>query len=173
MKPEHACTGGCHREPPADGYTLRPANEGDLGFIVHSWTESWHKNSPEMRQVRFGVFRNAMRRRAVGFATRCVTLVACDPDDHSHVLGWACVEMRGGIGVVHYVYVREMRRERGLASTLVRSALERAGCAAGAPWVFTHATYIGARVAGRKGHGCEGYNPVLTWTDEEQQKESA
>jgi GNAT superfamily N-acetyltransferase len=170
VKPEHACTGGCRREPPADHFALRPSNEGDLGFIVHSWTESWHRNSPEMRQVRFGVFRNAMRRRAVSFAARCTTLVACDPGDHSHVLGWACVEQRGGLGVVHYVYVRETRREHGLAAHLVRQALARAGCAEGAPWVFTHATYVGVRIAGRKGHGCDGYNPVITWESEQEAK---
>lgn len=169
IEPKSECGGACKRLPEYP-HSVRQSNGGDIGFIVSSWTESWHKNSPEMRHVRFGVYRNAMRRRVVGFLERCTTLVACVPEDSSHILGWVCAERRNGVGVVHYVYVAQARREQGLAALLVRSALERIE----APlegWVYTHPTYLGARIANRRGHS-GNYNPCVAWETEDQQQKA-
>lgn len=165
----HECVGRCKQTPPFP-FALRPVCAGDVGFVISSWSESWHRGSPDMRAVRFALYKLPMRRRVLSLLARSTTMVACTPDDADHILGWACVEKRAGAGVVHYVYTVQGRREHGLASTLLRECFARLGVSA-SEWSYTHPTYVGQRVAGRRGHG-GAYNPTSCW-DLEEQRESA
>ena len=124
MSEDHACVGRCKHEPPYP-FAIRPSCEGDLGFLLSSWSESWHRGSPDMRAVRFAIYKLPMRRRVLALLERSTVLVACVPDDADHILGWACVEKRAGAGVVHYAYTVQGRREHGLAATLLREAFAR------------------------------------------------
>lgn len=160
----HRCAGHCAKTPPYP-YALRPSCDGDLGFLISSWSESWHRGSPDMRLVRFAAYKNPMRRRVLMLVERSTVVVACDPEDNSHILGWACVEKRAGAAVVHYVYTVQTRREHGLAATMLRHASGLLGCSGG--WSYSHATYVGQRAANRQGHDCRGYDPCSAWMDEQ------
>lgn len=158
----HRCVGRCKVTPPYP-HALRPSCVDDLGFIISSWRDSWHRGCPDLRMVRFATYKEPMRRRILALVERSSVVVACDPGDNSHILGWACVEKRAGSAVVHYVYTVQTRREHGLAATMLRHAAAELGCTG--TWGYSHATYNGQRFANRQGHDCTGYDPCSAWIE--------
>lgn len=108
---------------------LRPARavEGhwdDRAFIVPTWSDSWHDESREVRDLPFRVYRERMFRRLDRILDRVGVegFAAVLPDDETHVLGYIV----GEGPILHYVFVREGRRGYGIARELV------------ATWALTH-----------------------------------
>lgn len=137
---------------------FRPYNETDTGLVVHSWLESYHDGAPWLRKARFGRYKGPMRRAIHRVLTRSTVVVACDPEDQTHVLGWVAAELVGRIAVMHYAYVRQARREKGLARELARRALEQLGAER---WgEYTCDTFVGVQVANRRG---VDFAPFALW----------
>jgi hypothetical protein len=135
--------------PPPFPVLFRPAEPGDLGYIVHSWLESFHAGNPQMRLVRMGRFKNPMRRAIHTLLATSTVVMACDPEQPSHLYGFIAAEMVGVSPVVHYCYVSQLRRSVGLARGLAAEALRSMG---GSAWSeFTHLTYVGGKIAERQG----------------------
>lgn len=155
------CQRGCKREVPFAVAFREAIPKDDTGFVAHSWVESFHKGSLDMKLVRFGRYRGPMFRRIATILNRSLVLVAFEPSEPSHLLGWVAAEKDGELAVIHYVYVLHTRRDVGLASALIREAFERLRVKS-ETWLYTHPTYIGARLANRVGHGGE-YNPCFLW----------
>jgi len=97
---------------------LRPAVETDLGLIFSSWLKSyWATRPPEMTAVASGLYfsdqgHHGVIERILG---RTGAIVAHVPDDPDTIMGWACIED----DCLHYVYVREIWRRKGVAKALV------------------------------------------------------
>jgi hypothetical protein len=137
---------------------FRPAEGGDVGYIVTGWLESFHDANPEARLVRFARYKNPMRRRIKEILETAHVLMACDPADPDHLYGFICFEKIGLAPVIHYVYVSQLRRSVGLARGLATEALRILG---GSAWAeYTHHTYVGGRIA--TAHGIE-FNPFAAW----------
>lgn len=136
--------------PAADGprYRIRPAEAGDVGYIVHSWLESYHAGNALMRQVRFGRYKEPMRRSIHRLLGTSQVYVACDAADSSRLYGWACGELYGDTPVLHYVYVAQLFRGVGMARDLCNQLLRH--------WreerieECTHLTFVGGKIAGRR-----------------------
>lgn len=100
--------------------SLRPATAGDLGLVYSSWMRSYWDAKPASlagvpRELYFsdaghhGVIDRLLRR------PDAILSVACDTKDHDEIYGWACWSARA----LHYVYVKELWRRKGVASALV------------------------------------------------------
>ena len=133
-------------------YLVRQHQKSDMGFIVDSWTESWHGST--MREVRYRYFRDPCRARINDIVRRNYVLVACDPENPDHIFGYIVYNPESR--VVHYMYVTVTRRKTGLARELFQKALGEFTDL----WFFTHLTRVGYKLAHTRGGE---YNPCLLW----------
>jgi GNAT superfamily N-acetyltransferase len=141
------------------------ADPGDTGFVVTSWLESFHDGSKVARRVRFGDYRDPQRRIIHRLLRRSLTLVACDPEQREHLLGFVVGERAGTRLVLHYVYVRQTRRQHGCARMLLDELARRLGTRG---ITYTHETFVGERIIGRhiKAGLDARWNPFLVWGEE-------
>jgi GNAT superfamily N-acetyltransferase len=98
---------------------IRPARDGDMGFIVDTWRQSF---GPESYLFKFNrdLYFRLMAMHINGLARAGATIsVACAPTDEDTIIGY--VAHTGS--ELHYVYVREALRKHGVA----RGLLEHAG----------------------------------------------
>lgn len=133
-------------------YDLRPADQGDRGYIVETWLQTY-RGAPFAQKLpdwaywsRFG---------HVGLVEHLLdhevdVTVACLPSSPAFVYGWAAWSF-GPAGPVllprrlHYVFVRHDFRRQGFGSLLLRSIDMGAG-----PIRATHLTTDGSRLLGRR-----------------------
>ena len=94
---------------------IRAAEPSDTGLVAHSWVESYYRGSRDVRGVRVGHYRVPMFRRVERILAAASTLVACDPDDRDHLLGWVCWSGP----TLHYAYTTQLRRSCGLMGALL------------------------------------------------------
>lgn len=108
--------------PPPDVLTIlvRPVTENDWPYIKDSWrtTLALAHNVPQNRGWRSKI---SMRIDRL-FERGATFLVACDPDDHTHILGWACFEKP----LIHYVLVKHVYRGQGIARQLLSAFADQA-----------------------------------------------
>lgn len=92
----------------------RPATPEDLVFVKDSWFESYRRGgrSPE---VRFDVYAAGMRALIERLVKETPVQVAYVPGVDDEVLAWVCRTD----ATLHYVYVKQVYRKRGLAAALV------------------------------------------------------
>jgi len=109
-------------------FALRPANEGDRGFIVDSWAKSYSSPAsdfaiaPGDADMYFRAQRSAIE-LCLGSSE---VLVACDPDPEyaaSVALGWCCFRRPS---TLHYLYVKEDFRPSGIGREGRRGGIGRA-----------------------------------------------
>jgi hypothetical protein len=159
------CEGGCCRHP-AWAYDIRRAVAGDVGWILRSWLESYHDNGLDTRGARLSEYRPMMQMRMARLIPRSVVMVACDPDEPDHLWGFVVAERRGDMPIVHFAYVKQTRREHGLAALLVRRVFSELGFPEPpTEWHFTHGTQLFAAIAKRAGHGGR-HNASAAWAEE-------
>lgn len=104
--------------------TFRPFRPSDLKCVVNNWLKAF-RDSPwagcvsndQYYEVHHEVLRQLFNRGAK-------VLVACEAADPDQILGWVCIEDVPGGAAVHFVYVKEGYRRKGLASELLERALE-------------------------------------------------
>lgn len=103
---------------------LRAADSGDLSLIFSSWLRTFAR-SFEVADIAPKVYYARKHTQIERLIARGAVLVACNPDDHVQVYGWACTEG----GAVHYVCVKPTYQRLGVARRLV------------APYVDSNALY--------------------------------
>lgn len=112
-------------------------NESALGFIMSTWSDSYHDGSREVHDLPFRRYRDRMHTRVRRIVARSRAIAAVLPDDETHTLGYLVHEG----GTLHYVYVRPARRGYGIARALLAQWLE------GYPAVeASHDTKQGAKI---------------------------
>ena len=141
-------TAGAAPLPPL--WALRPMRADDLHAIRPWWSDSYHDGDALLREIPFRAFRDRMRGRIDRILARAATecIVACLPEDTSHVIAFVVAERT----TLHYVYVREARRGYGVARALTDAWY--AGHPAGEA---SHRTKAGAKIAAAWGLR---YNPL-------------
>lgn len=96
-----------------DGIVIRTAEAKDHGYVLASWLESWRSQVAPGAKPK--AWADALGPDVASRMRAGRLVVACDVDDADRLYGFAC----GKPGRLWYVYVRETRRRRGLASRLV------------------------------------------------------
>lgn len=92
----------------------------DMALVVDSWRQSYRSARAMRGQHPDDYFpaMGAMIAEIVGRGGVDI-VVACDVDDPSMVLAWACIEAEPGGSVLHYCWTRVELRRHGLARALL------------------------------------------------------
>ncbi len=114
---------------------------------LRSFRDSWFAGTIP-NDLYYDLYRKIITERVRG-RTGAKTYVCVAPDDDSVILGFACVEPPG---IVHYVYVKDVFRKKGVARALVTHAGIRE------PAQYTFRTKHGANAVST--HNFQ-YNPFL------------
>lgn len=101
------------------GIIYRGPRQGDVAYISKAWKESLRSEMMfEYGNLDPMPFYKEMDRRVPRLLSRSTVVVACNPADEDHILGWIAAEGQ----VVHYVFVRRAWRSKGLAQRLLDEA---------------------------------------------------
>lgn len=93
-------------------HTLRPMGAGDEGFVYDSWLRSCRLRAPSPDEF----FRTQRRVIETALLGEGRVMVAHWEDDADHLLGFVAARGR----VVHYVFVKQPFRRRGLGLSLLQ-----------------------------------------------------
>ena len=104
-------------QPSLDVVIRMPLRE-DQGYIAATWYRSMlGRNRAPHRRRRI----NAQIDRILDDRSTCA-LIAASADDHDRILGWLVYADAPHMRVVHYLYVRDESRGRGIARRLIAAA---------------------------------------------------
>lgn len=108
-------------------YKMRPFVPADFKLVMDSWSKSW-RESPWAGAIpnnRFhAVFTDAVA-QLVERGAQFVVLCAAANEDQ--IIGWACYELVRDGTALHYLYVKDPFRRRGLGAELVQAVKEAHG----------------------------------------------
>ena len=93
---------------------VRYAHDLDVDFITNSWLESFRDgyfNSTVPNRVYFHEHHKILE----AILPRSQVLVMCNAERPDQILAWMCYELVDNVMVVHYVYVKNLLRKKGLA----------------------------------------------------------
>lgn len=108
---------------------VRPATGDHLWFVVNSWIRSYRNGCEWAAKIPGVVYFSDYGHRGLIVKTlartNVETLIVGPEDDASFIHGWICYEP-GPTPLLHYLYVKDYYRGKGLARMLTRAAgLER------------------------------------------------
>ena len=113
--------------------TLRPFEKEDLPFIFNSWLKSFktsllNRYIDDSRYFKYhhDVFESILNRPT------CVCLVAVSVKDPKQIFGYIVTESRPSVVLLHWVYVKDAKRNQGIAKLL-----EAGVTVAGVPSAYT------------------------------------
>lgn len=111
---------------PGEVLKFRRARPDEAALVRSSWFESYRKGgcAPEVPFPTYKTGQNEIMDRLLGRGQVWVATLTEVPDE---VLGWVCFDETA----IHYVYVKQAYRRRGIATSLIALAGAR---------VFTHQT---------------------------------
>lgn len=133
---------------------IRHYTQEDYNCLMSNWAESYYKGSiakefftPE----EFHSFHRPIRERFFAKPNTQV-LVCCSSVDPWLILGWIATESVRGALIMHYIYVKETFRGRGIAKLLMKRAIHPR------PVVYTHTTDKAESIIRRK---CEFFEEFI------------
>lgn len=122
--------------------TIRPALESDVAFIFRSWLKSY-KNSWFAKNIENTIYYSEHHKVLERLMSEKTVLIACNSDDTDQIYGFMCCEKTEGINVIHFIYVKHVFRNMGIAKRL----LEVQGHDPKTAGVYTHHTRIAEKLA--------------------------
>lgn len=134
---------------------LRTVQPDDVDLIYDSWLHSGRtdRGPPVDKAIYFHG-----QRQVIGeLLKRSPVIIACEPAVPAHVLGWVCFELRAGLLVLHYIYVKKAFRRMGIATLMMRDMLAHPDASKGL--TYSHWTPA-AKPLMKRFHGV--YNPYLS-----------
>lgn len=140
------------------GIKIRPMDEdepGEDGFVAGVWQTSFredmHRSSqrhPAYQAIK-PALKALIRRQVNALLAKpgTVVLLASNPEDDQHFLGFIAYEAQSDLLIVHYLYVKQIYRKMGVG----RALLEAACGTAQRPIIYTHRTFKGAAYMAKAG----------------------
>jgi GNAT superfamily N-acetyltransferase len=109
-------------------FAIRSHTLTDLALVFSSWLRSMPPARDVSRDVHFRGQHALIE--AILARPGALLRVACVPDDPEVILGWACVEhaphdASGHPSLVHFAYVKDAFRRRGIARALLADVAPR------------------------------------------------
>ena len=99
------------------GLRIRGASPTDQAFIASTWVSSLGMvDDPRKGSDRGRLVDRMLDKPGVRVS------VACETHDPHYILGWLCHTPMPSVSVIHYVYVRNQVRKRGIAYALAIAA---------------------------------------------------
>lgn len=102
------------------------ASPDEAPFILDTWARSLRK-APQNRRMPTRAFHLWNRPRMIDALKRSTVYVAVAEDEPAYVLGWIAVEEQPHAFIAHYCYVRPLYQRQGIASRLLRHAVQKHG----------------------------------------------
>ena len=110
----------------SDLYTFRRGKQEDAGLILNSWLKSYRngwmqsdRSNPPIKNVRGDIFFKEHHSAILDILKSAKIICAVSKDDENQIYGWICLEG----DTVHYIYVKQIYRNYGIASDLLEHAL--------------------------------------------------
>lgn len=106
---------------------IRSYAESDIPFIMNSWIFSftedlfptlYEKNIPKKLIAKVTSVAHPLITQILN---RCGAIIACDPDDYDHIIGYIVAEHMHGMPIIHWVYVKHFARQMGIGRMLYRA----------------------------------------------------
>lgn len=101
---------------------IRFAEIQDLPLVFSSWLKSYRKHAAT-QGLSNDVYFSGQRELIARLLQRATVRLLVSVEDPSHIYGWACTELSGGLPVLHYVYVKQTYRRLGFARLLLGDLL--------------------------------------------------
>lgn len=104
----------------------RPPTPEDLNFITNSWLKSNRSSTFAYyidREDYYRIHENLVKI----ILERSLATIICDPEDHSHVYGYAVYELNNDVLVLHYLYIKYAYRNFGLAKSCLKAVYPKFG----------------------------------------------
>lgn len=102
--------------------SIREANEGDEGLIYNSWLKTVEESS-----MAFGIGKNLYFKEQAkiikSLINQHMVIVACDPEDETHVYGFLCFSYVNDQFIFHFLFVKLAYRQFGIARALRDNAI--------------------------------------------------
>lgn len=102
---------------------LRLGTDEDVPLIANSWLKSY-RHSFECAGVPNHLFYKHHHKLLQDLIPRSAVVVLCNPEHPDHILGYIVYEKMSGCMVIHYCYIKQVFRRRGLARKMVEAILE-------------------------------------------------
>jgi len=102
---------------------VRLANDTDIDFITSSWLNSFRDgyfNATVPNRVYYNQHHKVLER----LVPSSTILVACNSERPQQIFGWLCFQVVDNVLILHYVYVKNMFREQGIAARLFNYVME-------------------------------------------------
>ncbi len=135
-----------------DFVIFRPMVADDAAFIFDSWLKSYRDSEFAMR-VRGPLYRAQQHDLIEKLLRRGHGVVAADAEEPWHIVGYVAGEAFGALTCIHYLYVKQNFRRKGIARKLYDFASLGASAVQ-----HSHDTDDGRKVAKRLG---SVFNPYL------------
>jgi GNAT superfamily N-acetyltransferase len=121
---------------------LRAVAQEDVSFIFSSWLKSF-RHSLSVKNVAQPIYYSEQHKLIERLFSTSQVLVAANPNDISQIYGYIFYDQYDGIYTCHYVYVKEVFRNLGVAEQLMRES----GYRKVAGGMYTHETPVAFREA--------------------------
>lgn len=132
---------------------LRPVRETDKHYILATWSKGILP-LPPFKWMTSNVWNRHHDRMEVLVSSDTV-LVACNPNDIDHIIGYVVANIPAGF--IHWLYVKKRFRNNGIGTDLLEAVLPK-GIKSG--FVFTHMSKELPSAVSE--HGV--YDPYMAWT---------
>lgn len=94
---------------------IREGKVADVPLILSTWLRGLRYGNKYYGAMDAKSYFTNYKRVIEHIISKSVVLVACDDDDEDTIFGYAVVEP----GLLHWVYVKELHRRRGIANQLI------------------------------------------------------
>jgi hypothetical protein len=102
--------------------SIREALDTDASFIFRTWLRSY-RTSLFARQMSNETYYGNHKVLVEAALRGCRVIVAVDPEDPDHIIGWSCFLPSSDLVTVHYVFVKEQFRGMGIMKILLQQVL--------------------------------------------------
>jgi ribosomal protein S18 acetylase RimI-like enzyme len=135
---------------------VRDVRPSDEHYILATWSKGILRECPfrwmssHVWKKYHGLMEDLLRRAGV--------VVAANPEDEDHIVGYGIFTFHDVLPVLHWAYVKDKFRGRGIGRAIVREAIPNFG---NQPFAYTHSCLT----LQRRAHKWQGhYDPFFMWT---------
>lgn len=105
----------------ANQWKIRPAEAGDVAFLFATWKQSFWRDSPWAKRLRWGIFAPNHDKVIRKILARAQVFVACEPEHQDEIAGYFVFEL-APLPCAHFAYVKPAFRRDGVFTQLIAAS---------------------------------------------------
>jgi GNAT superfamily N-acetyltransferase len=138
-------------------HSLRPATAEEYGFVIKPWLQEL-RDLPTTRWISDAVFFQGHGRVISALLQNASVVVACDPEAHGHLYGYACFTIAPP--TLHWLYVKSTFRRMGIGGALLRHVRAALSLSDADSLALSHPSAM-LGIPGLRERMCVEYNPYV------------